>query len=184
LKNSGPDNIPELSLSRRSLLNGAAVAGGIGLAAAIAGDASSPAQVAAQNVPPGFEVSQFVLEVDGKVVAIFSELAGITTAIDVTEGLPKKLPGRKIPPAVVLKRGMNSSLELWAWHEAALNGDEKARKSCSLIMFDVAGTPLSRYHLEFAWPAKVEIGALRAGASEVLIETVTLTCEDISRVAP
>jgi hypothetical protein len=35
-----------------------------------------------------------------------------------------------------------------------------------------------------AWPSKLEIGALKAGSSEVLWETVTLVCEMIQRVAP
>jgi hypothetical protein len=30
------------------------------------------------------------------------------------------------------------------------------------------GTAVDRYHLESAWPAKIEIGGLKAGASEVL----------------
>ena len=38
--------------------------------------------------------------------------------------------------------------------------------------------------MEHAWPAKIEIGALKAGASEVLMETVTFVCEHIQRVAP
>ena len=46
------------------------------------------------------------------------------------------------------------------------------------------GTPVARYHLEMAWPSKLEVGGLKAGASEVLMETVTLVCEHIQRVAP
>jgi hypothetical protein len=38
--------------------------------------------------------------------------------------------------------------------------------------------------MEHAWPAKIEIGALKAGASEVLMETVTIVCESLQRVAP
>ena len=51
-------------------------------------------------------------------------------------------------------------------------------------MYNVDGKPVARYHLEHAWPAKIEIGALKAGASEVLMETVTMVCEHIQRVAP
>ena len=76
-------------------------------------------------------------------------------------------------------------MELWLWHEAVLMGDIiAARKSCSLVMYATDGTPVARYHLEMAWPSKLEIGALKAGASEVLMETVTLVCEMIQRVAP
>ncbi len=85
----------------------------------------------------------------------------------------------------MLKRGKNSSMELWGWHESVLSGNmAAARKSCSLVMYNVDGKPVARYHLEHAWPSKIEIGALKAGASEVLMETVTMVCEHIQRVAP
>jgi phage tail-like protein len=101
------------------------------------------------------------------------------------EVMLKKLPGKKKPPTLTLKRGKNQSMELWLWHEAVLMGDiMAARKSCSLVMYATDGTPVARYHLEMAWPSKLEVGALKAGASEVLMETVTLVCEHIQRVAP
>jgi hypothetical protein len=34
-----------------------------------------------------------------------------------------------------------------------------------------------------AWPSKLEIGALKAGSSEVLMETVTIVSERIQRVS-
>ena len=58
-----------------------------------------------------------------------------------------------------------------------------ARKSCSLIMYNYDGAPVARYHLENAWPSKLEVSALKAGASEVLMETVTIVCEHIQRVS-
>jgi hypothetical protein len=38
-----------------------------------------------------------------------------------------------------------------------------------------------RYHLENAWRAKLEIGALRADS--VLMETVTIVCDNLQRVS-
>jgi phage tail-like protein len=51
-------------------------------------------------------------------------------------------------------------------------------------MYNYDGQPVARYHLENAWPSKMEIGGLRAGSSEVLMETVTITTESIQQVAP
>jgi phage tail-like protein len=51
-------------------------------------------------------------------------------------------------------------------------------------MFNSEGKPVAKYWLEKAWPSKMELAGLKAGASEVLMETVTLTCEYIQRVAP
>ncbi len=137
--------------------------------------------------------ARFSITIDGYEIASFSELQGITTSVEVVDQMEssdkeiilKKLPGKRNPPTIVLKRGKNTSMELWTWHEAVLGGDMMtARRSCSLVMYAADGKPVARYHMEHAWPAKIEIGALKAGASEVLMETVTLVCEHIQRVAP
>lgn len=137
--------------------------------------------------------ARFSITIDGYEIASFSELSGITTEVEAVnfmessdkEVINKKLPGQIKQPTVVLKRGKNSSMELWSWHEAVLNGDiVAARKSCSLVMYNYDGKAVARYHLEHAWPSKLEIGALKAGASEVLMETVTIVCERLQRIAP
>lgn len=136
--------------------------------------------------------ARFSITIDGYEIASFSELQGITTEVEPVELMEstdkevilKKMPGKTKPATLTLKRGKNASMELWAWHEAVLMGDiVAARKSCSLVMYDTAGKPVARYHLEHAWPAKLEIGALKAGASEVLMETVTIVSERIQRVS-
>jgi phage tail-like protein len=147
------------------------------------------------GLAPGDAITaaRFSIVIDGYQIASFSELVGITTEVEPVELLEstdkevmlKKLPGKRKPPTLTLKRGKNQSMELWLWHEAVLMGDiMAARKSCSLVMYATDGTPVARYYLEMAWPSKLEVGALKAGASEVLMETVTLVCEHIQRVAP
>ena len=49
-------------------------------------------------------------------------------------------------------------------------------------MYAGDGTATARYYLESAWPSQVEISGLKAGASEVLYETVTLTVDDIQSI--
>ena len=79
---------------------------------------------------------------------------------------------------------MTRNIEMAAWHELVILGDvAAARKNVSIIAYGADGKPVARYHLTAAWPSKIEIGALKAGASEVLIETVTMTCEFMQRVA-
>jgi phage tail-like protein len=76
-------------------------------------------------------------------------------------------------------------MEMWKWHEAVRQGDvATARKSVTLTMYSADGKPVVRFWLEHAWPSKLEVGALKAGAPSALIETVTLTCETLQRVAP
>jgi phage tail-like protein len=140
-----------------------------------------PSIAAAQAVP----TARAELLVDGAVIATFSDAAigvpGGTLALQPAEAaFLKKLPGKHSPPTVTLKRGKNNSMEMFLWHEAVVQGDTlAARKSCSLVMYNTDGKPVARYHLEMAWPAKIEIGALKAGASEVLMETVVLAADQI-----
>lgn len=152
-----------------------------------------PAGLGPNQPSDALTAARFSITIDGYEIASFAELLGITTEVEAVELMEstdkavvlKKLPGKTKPPTLVLKRGKNTSMELWAWHEAVLNGDiVAARKSCSLVMYSTDGKPVARYHLEHAWPSKLEIGGLKAGASEVLMETVTLVCEHIQRVAP
>lgn len=150
------------------------------------------AGLGAEQPNDALTAARFSITIDGYEIASFSELQGITTEVVPVDFLEstdkevifKKLPGQIKPPTVVLSRGKNSSMELWAWHEAVLQGNiVAARKSCSLIMYNYDGAPVARYHLMHAWPSKLEIGALKAGASEVLMEKVTIVCESIQRVS-
>jgi phage tail-like protein len=177
-------------VSRRDLLGGAAVVGGAVLAAALV-DGATVREASAQVPPGGLAAARFSITADGQEIASFSELTGITTEIETVDMISsggnqqilKKLPGKRTPPTVTLKRGMTRGLEVQAWHDAALTDAPTARKNATLVMFDVAGQPVARYHLEQAWPSKIEINGLKAGASEVLMETVTIVCDHLQRVA-
>ena len=56
-----------------------------------------------------------------------------------------------------------------------------ARKSSTLVMYNNSGAPVARYHLEHAWPSRLEIGALTSGASAITLETVTIVTEHVER---
>jgi phage tail-like protein len=131
--------------------------------------------------------ARFSLTIDGVEIASFSELVGIVSESDPDDFaavLLKKLPGKRKPPTVTLRRGKNKDMGVFAWHEAALDSRaSEVRKNAELTMYNTAGEPVARYHLENAWVPKIEIGALKAGSGEVLYETVTLACERLQRVA-
>jgi phage tail-like protein len=130
--------------------------------------------------------SRFGLTVDGVGVAMFSALVGITTEaepVELVTALLRKLPGTRHPPTVIVRRAMSRDVEMWAWHEAARrDGANEAKKAATLVMYDAAGTPVARFHLEGAWPSKIEIGALEAGAGDVLTETITIACDALQRL--
>ncbi|MCX2954583.1 phage tail protein [Lentzea sp. NEAU-D7] len=137
--------------------------------------------------------ARFAVVIDGVEVAVFSELGGITAEVEPVEYIAAndkevvqvKLPGKYKPPTVVLKRGKTGDMRLWAWYEAVqFNQISGARKSASLVMYNFEGKPVARYHMFGAWPTKMEIGSLKAGSSEVLLETITIVCDKIQRVSP
>ena len=179
-------------MKSRTLL--AVILGGVLLATAAIGAWTSASQGATPNDGP-FTASRFELSLDGMPLAIFSELAGISSGIDAEDvewissrdgTVTLKLPGKRTPPTVTLVRGLTRSLELNAWHELVMLGDiPAARKNVTLTMFDAAGEPVARYHLENAWPAKLETDGLKAeDGTSALIETVTLVSDHIRRVSP
>ncbi len=183
---AAPSDERREGLSRRALLNTAgAVGGGVLAATVLTGTAS------AQAPSSTITGTRFSITIDGYEIASFSELAGIVAEVEPSEywetngeSVPvNRLPGKIKPPQITLKRGLNSNLELWAWHEAVRTGQiGAARRSCSLTIFNKSGQPVGKYWLEKAWPNKIDLSS--AGAGEALLETVVLTCEYIQRVAP
>jgi len=151
---------------------------------------------ASQGATPGDDAltaARFELSIDGVSIGAFSELAGISSGIEAEDveyvnrdgTVTLKLPGKRTPPTVVLKRGMTRSLEMAAWHELVILGDvAAARKNVTITTYNAVGDPVARWNLEAAWPAKVEINGLKADTGSVLIETVTLVCDRLHRVSP
>lgn len=130
--------------------------------------------------------ARFSITIDGVQVASFSELSALTSNVQLALA-PEGGAGAGRSSAdgsVVLARPQTRGLELWSWHEAALAGDIAGRKQAVLLAHGSDGAPVARYHLANAWPSKIEIGSLRSGSSQVLMETVTITCERVQRVSP
>ena len=79
---------------------------------------------------------------------------------------------------------MTRSLEIVAWHELAQLDNAAARKNAALIAYNAGGTPVARWNLTNAWPAKLQLNTQGTGTAQVLMETVTLVSERIQRVSP
>ena len=47
------------------------------------------------------------------------------------------------------------------------------------MLYDYARGEVSRFNFEAGWPSKVEVGKLQAGSDTVLLETVTITHENL-----
>jgi phage tail-like protein len=94
-----------------------------------------------------------------------------------------RLPGKYKPATITLKRGSDTTLVLWAWHQALRDGKMKdATKTGSLIIYGHDGdSPVSTYHFEDAWCNKLTLSGVKAGGSEVLMEECTIVCGHLRR---
>jgi phage tail-like protein len=134
----------------------------------------------------------FSIEIDGVSIAQFQEVSGIVSEVEVIalkennkEGMfiIKQLPGNRKPPTITFKRAKNSSTDMWDWHQKAFQGKVKEmRKNGSVVLYSFDHSEVSRYNFVNAWPSKVSMSGLKAGSNEVLVEEVTIVCEELERV--
>lgn len=134
----------------------------------------------------------FSIEIDGVTIAQFQEVSGISSEVEVIElkqntkdgkYVIHKLPGNRKPPTITLKRGKDASKDLWDWHEKIYQGKvTDARKNGSIVLYGYDHAEVGRYNFVNAWPSKVSTSSLKAGSNEVLMEEVTLVCEELIRV--
>ena len=132
------------------------------------------------------------VEIDSITIAQFKQVTGLSISVGVIEHRANKLMGqpimKKLPGAVkfddiVLSRGKVADQAFWSWIKLVQDGKiSEARKSGSIVLFDYAHGEINRFNFEQGWPSKIEVGKLEAGSDSVLLETVTITHENL-RVA-
>ena len=123
----------------------------------------------------------------------FAELGGINSEISIEQYVSvdaagnvnhTKQMGLVHPPTVTLKRGVDTNLALWYWHNMALLGLPTARTNMTLEMYgggspSIANVkPLFTYTLLGAWCAKINIAGAKAGEGFVT-EDITIACDQI-----
>ena len=141
---------------------------------------------------PDFDSSvghSFGLEFDGVVIKQISEVSGLKFEQDVIElkqnthdgkYVIKKLPGRPKAGEVTLTRGLTDDRSFQNWIQKSHFGKmSDARKGGAIIVYDFEGQAIKRYKLQNAWPKTLELGALKAGDTNVLTEKLTVTYEQI-----
>jgi len=134
---------------------------------------------------------RYKIEIDGVTLASFQEVSGVVSEVDVVElkyndttGMPviKKMIGAMKPPTITLKRAADSSMDLWNWHKAALDGDlVNARRNGSVVQFDFMHGEVARYNFFNAWVSKLTATGLKAGDNTPAVEEVSIVCERVER---
>ena len=119
----------------------------------------------------------------------FSECSGLDASMQ-----PREIRGgganygaaQRIGPVsfstVILKRGMTSSKDLWAWFQLVSAQAYSMRLSVELEMQDASGTPVVTWRLARALPTKFKAADLNARGTDVGIEELHLVHEGLFMV--
>lgn len=134
---------------------------------------------------------RFRVEIDGITTAGFADATipdSTTDPVDYREGTDpthqRKLSGLTKYGGITLKKGLTDSLELYEWKkQIEQTGAAKARKNISLILIDEEGNDKARWDIVEAWPTKYDSSDFSAKGNEVVIETLELVHEGITRVS-
>jgi phage tail-like protein len=129
----------------------------------------------------------FKVEIDGIVVAGFTDVGGMDATIEVTEfpqggdRTAKKLPGKVRYSNITLKYGLTDDRQLYDWMLQAAKGNIQ-RKSGSIVILDLQGNEKVRWNFTQAWPTSWKGAALTAKGNDYAIEELDLAHEGIERV--
>lgn len=123
---------------------------------------------------------RFHVEIDGLIIAGFTEVAGLGMETEVKElregGVNEyihKLPGAFKHPNLVLKRGITDSDVMWNWCRKAAAGSIERKNGC-IILLDSQGNEKWRWNFHQAFPVKWNGPQLQANASAVAVEMIEL----------
>jgi phage tail-like protein len=143
-------------------------------------------KTAAGKTPDPFQVFNFFVEVEGLLVAGFSECSGLQVETEIQEyaegGLNDYMHhfrGRTKYPPLMLKRGLTLNNELWRWHQGVIEGKFE-RRNGTIYLLNKARNPVTWWNFKKAFPSKWTGPDLRATSNDVAIESVELIHQGLS----
>ena len=141
---------------------------------------------AARKLLDPFHSFNFFVEIEGLLVAGFSECSGLQVETEVQEyaegGLndyTHHFRGRTKYPPLILKKGLTLNNQLWRWHQGVIEGKVE-RKNGTIYLLDTTHIPLLWWNFKKAFPTKWTGPELRANSSDVAIESVELIHQGLS----
>jgi phage tail-like protein len=137
---------------------------------------------------------KFGLEIEGKLSGFFTTVGGIGSESEVVEHkivnpdtgetIIQKIPGRLTWTEVSLKRGVTSTIDVWAWRQEVVDGKvDDARTNCSIVAFNQANEEIARWNFDMAWPSKVTGPDMDSGGTDYMVEEMTIVHEGMTRVS-
>ncbi len=141
----------------------------------------------APNRPDPGRNTSFRLELDGSSLGFFKSVDGLGIEIEVVEfreggdPTPRKLPGRVSILDVTLKRGYVNPSFFESWIQQVRDGAPGFRKDLTLVVLDSRGNEVVTYSIVAAWPAKWELSSEKVKGNDIMIETIEIAHEGITR---
>lgn len=132
----------------------------------------------------------FKMTIDGIEVPRLMEVSGLKSEVDVIEIKQNsakdgkfsitKVMGRRKAGEVTVTRGMTQDKAVNDWLKKVMEGDiAGSRKNASVAITDYKDTPVKEFNLLNCWVKSVEMGTLKAGATDVLTEKFVLVYEEM-----
>lgn len=146
----------------------------------------SSAAAGLRNPIRGF---RFTVAFQGLGTSSFRSVQGFSSDVAVTEyreGGFGRLTVRKVPGLltyneITLEKGLYQNPLLYNYFNSFLEGETFAPVNATITVFDNAGEATASWQVINAWPSRYESSGLDATNSEVLIETLVLQHEGITR---
>jgi phage tail-like protein len=120
----------------------------------------------------------FLVEIDGLVVAGFKECSGLSAEVEIEtykEGgvdyTEHKLPKGTRYPNLVLKKGLSDSTGLLEWFADVVNGKVE-RHDVNVVLRGPDGSEVRRWNFVGAYPVKWDGPGLNAESAAVALESV------------
>jgi phage tail-like protein len=132
--------------------------------------------------------SWFHVELSNGITGFFKEASGLAIEIEVIESTQSsrdtqtiKRPGTTTYTDITLKRTLTPDQAFWKWAKSIRDGAKDFRTDGAIVLTDIAGEEVGRWTFKNVWPSKWAASDLDVGTDDLMIEEVTLACEELVR---
>jgi phage tail-like protein len=143
--------------------------------------------MAVQRVDP-YPAFNYLIDIGNITAGGFSEVSGLdmeVQPIDYRNGdedfVPRKLPGLKKFPNIVLKRGIIGNLDLFKWVFTAMNG-AVLRQDGAIILRDEQRNEVMRWKFTRGWATKLSGPSLKGDGNAIAVESLEIAHESLEIV--
>ena len=128
---------------------------------------------------------KFVFKIDGIACPAVIDVTGVKLEVDKIESMTQTdagqlvishMPGPVKAGEITVTRQLTNDKTMSDWLASVMKGDVTgARKTASVEILDLMGSPVKSYEFEQVWVKSVETSTFKAGSNEGMTEKFVLT---------